>query len=261
MVASHEATYLTYHVNQITSAKVVTLCEVGDKMLSFPPDRLTRAVSIAQEVEIKPSMKDQYRVVVMGSSRVGKTAIIKRFLDQIFPEEHVPTIEELYTTEYKIGGVLFKLNILDTSGSYEFPAMRRLAISSSDAFLLVYSIENTESFEEVRRLRNSVLEARSSSVPIVVVGNKNDLEENRLIRKELAETIVCIDWEHGFVESSAKNNTNVTNIFRELFSEYHLKCEKPPTTTKGRRRSLPVNIIPLYFKEKPILKRNSCGVS
>ncbi|XP_013789451.1 dexamethasone-induced Ras-related protein 1-like [Limulus polyphemus] len=231
-------------------------------MPGFSPGRLNRAASIAQDVEIRSSLKDQYRLVVMGSARVGKTAIIKRFLYQTFPIEYSPTVEELHSMEYEVGGAIFKLDILDTSGSCEFPAMRHLAISSGDAFALVYSIDSNESFEEVRRLRDSVLEVRSSNVPIVVVGNKSDLEGKRVVQKELSETLVCIDWEHGFVESSAKDNVNITNIFTEIFLQSHLDCPKTSLpSTRMRRGSLPVNAFPLRFKGKPAAKRNSCAVS
>lgn len=72
------------------------------------------------------------------------------------------------------------LDILDTSGSYEFPAMRALSMSSADAFVLVYTVTDASTFEEVRALRNQIYEIKGTThVPIVVVGNKIDLTGDR----------------------------------------------------------------------------------
>lgn len=69
------------------------------------------------------------------------------------------------------------LDILDTAGSYEFPAMRALSMKSADAFILVYDVTDASTFEEVRVTRDQILEVKGGVVPIVVVGNKIDLLE------------------------------------------------------------------------------------
>lgn len=77
-----------------------------------------------------------------------------------------------------MSGVRLILDILDTSGAYEFPAMRALSMQSADAFILVYDITDADSFAEVRALRDQIHETKeSTAVPIVVVGNKVDLAE------------------------------------------------------------------------------------
>lgn len=85
-----------------------------------------------------------------------------------------------------------------------------------DAFALVYSIDDQESFEEIKNIREMIKEVKSGHgpmPPIVVVGNKNDLDDSkRQVKMEMAEC-ECIDWEHGFVECSAKLNKNIINIF------------------------------------------------
>lgn len=80
--------------------------------------------------------------------------------------------------DFNVAGVRLTLDILDTSGSYEFPAMRALCMQSADAFILVYDITDEDSFAEVRALRDQIHETKqSTAVPIVVVGNKKDLAE------------------------------------------------------------------------------------
>lgn len=208
-------------------------------------------------------IKGHYRLVLMGAASVGKTAIVHQFLYDHFPSEYLPTIEELYRGEYDVGTTGLVLDILDTSGTYEFPAMRKLAVDTGDAFILVYAINDNESFEEVRRLKQLLLEHKQSDVPIVVVGNKCDLEKQRVVQKELADTIVGIDWENRFVECSAKENINIVRIFKEILSQANFPYDLNPAVQK-RRTSLPLYALPKsnnnVTKSKKI-KRNSCAVS
>lgn len=208
-------------------------------------------------------IKGHYRLVVMGAARVGKSAIVHQFLYEMFPAEYIPTVEELYRGEYDVGNTGLVLDILDTSGSFEFPAMRKLAVETGDAFILVYAINDEESFEEVGRLKEMLMDHKSGNAPIVVVGNKCDLENQRVVQKELADTIVGIDWENRFVEASAKENINIVRIFQEILVMANFPYDLNPASQK-RRTSLPFYSLPKsntnVAKSKKI-KRNSCAVS
>lgn len=72
--------------------------------------------------------KNSYRMVVLGASRVGKSAIVSRFLTGRFEDQYTPTIEDFHRKVYNIRGDMYQLDILDTSGNHPFPAMRRLSI-------------------------------------------------------------------------------------------------------------------------------------
>ena len=69
-----------------------------------------------------------YRLVLLGSTRVGKTSLVARFLGNHFSDAYTPTIEDFHRKFYRIRGDTYRLDILDTSGNDPFPAMRRLSL-------------------------------------------------------------------------------------------------------------------------------------
>uniref|UniRef100_A0A182N3F5 GTP-binding protein Rhes n=1 Tax=Anopheles dirus TaxID=7168 RepID=A0A182N3F5_9DIPT len=122
--------------------------------------------------------------------------------------------------------------------------MRALSISSADAFILVYDVTDSITFEEVKAIREQIHEIKSTTaVPIVVVGNKTDLsdddEDLRQVARDTTESMVTVDWENGFVEASAKLNRNVTQIFKELLVQAKITYNLSPALRRRRRQSLP----------------------
>uniref|UniRef100_A0A1B6LP44 GTP-binding protein Rhes n=1 Tax=Graphocephala atropunctata TaxID=36148 RepID=A0A1B6LP44_9HEMI len=182
----------------------------------------------------------RHKVVVMGAAKVGKSSLITQFLYGTFSDKYKRTVEEMHQGDFCVQGVGLTLDILDTSGAFEFPAMRALSISSADAFILVYSVADAASFEEARVIRELILETKGGAVPIVVVGNKIDLaDEKREVAMEMTESVVTVDWENGFVEASAKENINVSKVFKELLVQAKVKYNLSPALRRKRRQSLP----------------------
>lgn len=127
----------------------------------------------------------RHKIVVMGAARVGKSSLITQFLYRKFSSKYKRTVEEMHHGQFTVDGVKIDLDILDTSGAYEFPAMRALSISSADAFVLVYSVTDPESFQQAAAIRDQIIDTKhTADVPIVVVGNKLDLaNSDRKVRQ------------------------------------------------------------------------------
>ncbi|CAB1311958.1 unnamed protein product [Coregonus sp. 'balchen'] len=182
--------------------------------------------------------KNCCRMVILGSTKVGKTAIVSRFLNGRFDEEqYTPTIEDFHRKLYSIKGDVYQLDILDTSGNHPFPAMRRLSILTGDVFILVFSIDNRDSFQEVQRLKQQIVETKSClknktkekiDVPLVICGNKGDREFYREVQNEEIEQLVAGDEHCAYFEISAKRNTNVDQMFQTLFTMAKLPNEMSP---------------------------------
>ncbi|XP_057375856.1 GTP-binding protein Rhes-like [Daphnia carinata] len=201
------------------------------------------------------------RLVVLGSARSGKSSLVARFLSNKFSDSYTPTIENFYRKVYRIRGEVYQLDILDTSGNHPFPAMQRLSFITGDLFLLVYSVDSRESFEEVARLRSQIIETKShiggrrpvtqqsfrgskktstpSLVPMIIAGNKCDREMRTVTVEELA--MLCSGFAGcGFVETSAKKNWNIDELFRQLFQLADLPAEMAPNS---HRRLLPAQLL------------------
>ena len=144
---------------------------------------------------------------------VGKSALTFRFINNKFPTEHDTTIEDSYSIPAKIDDIQCQLEILDTAGQDDYQTMLDTWINSADGFILVYSIDNKESFESTKTRYDRIMKLKEGqNVSIVVVGNKCDLEDKRQVSKEDVENY-CNSKKINFLEASALNTINVKESF------------------------------------------------
>ncbi|CAM1306119.1 RAB3B (predicted) [Pycnogonum litorale] len=168
-----------------------------------------------------PEQSNDYRVVVFGAGGVGKSSLVLRFVRGTFRESYIPTIEDTYRQVISCNKNICTLQITDTTGSHQFPAMQRLSISKGHAFILVYSVCSKQSLEELKPIfeviREIKGESEEGSVPIMLVGNKCDETESREVVTEHGSDQARI-WDCGFMETSAKTNHNIKELFQELLN-------------------------------------------
>lgn len=161
----------------------------------------------------------QYKVVMLGSGAVGKSAITVQMVSGHFLSSYDPTIEDSYRTTININNQDIILNIIDTAGQEEFYALRDQYMRSGDGYIIVFSITSVTSFLEVNAIKdqlNMVLDVDNNTlIPIILVGNKCDLEEYRQVQSSDAQRLAN-EWKVKYFETSAKNKTNINRIFEEL---------------------------------------------
>lgn len=209
-----------------------------------------------------PARTNTVRLVFLGAGGVGKTALIHRFLHNRFERKYTRTVDELHALECVVrgSGGKVRLEILDTSGSYSFPAMRELCIRHSDAFALVYAVDDPGSLAEVRRLRDEILEQRGGkSAPIVVVGSKADLSvlEGRVLPAADVMATVEGQWDADFVEASARTGGNTVGVFRALLQQVKLTERLSPAVWRRGEREAATSAT----KRSPLKKNSSCILS
>lgn len=189
-----------------------------------------------------PEQSNDYRVVVFGAGGVGKSSLVLRFVKGTFRESYIPTIEDTYRQVISCNKNICTLQITDTTGSHQFPAMQRLSISKGHAFILVYSVTSRQSLEELRPIWDVIREMKGAdlaTIPVMLVGNKCDEMENREVATAEGETEAS-RWGCNFMETSAKTNHNVKELFQELLNmEKNRNISLQLDSKKSSRQKLP----------------------
>ncbi|QUC19828.1 uncharacterized protein UV8b_04069 [Ustilaginoidea virens] len=158
----------------------------------------------------------ELHVVVLGAGGVGKSCLTAQFVHNEWIESYDPTIEDSYRTQVQVDGRQVVLEILDTAGTEQFVAMRDLYMKTGQGFLLVFSITSPSSLNELAGLREEIIRIKDDeNIPMVIVGNKSDLEESRVVKRAKAFSIAQ-RWGAPYYESSARTRTNVDEVFLDL---------------------------------------------
>ncbi|KAK2718712.1 ras-like protein 2 [Artemia franciscana] len=162
------------------------------------------------------SYAQTYKLVVVGGGGVGKSALTIQFIQSYFVTDYDPTIEDSYTKQCVIDDVVAKLDILDTAGQEEFSAMREQYMRSGEGFLLVFSVADRASFDEIFKFHKQILRVKDrDEFPMLMAGNKADLEHNRVVSTEEAQNLAK-QLKIPYIECSAKQRSNVDQSFHEL---------------------------------------------
>lgn len=161
----------------------------------------------------------EYKVVVLGSGGVGKSALTVKFVSGAFVEKYDPTIEDFYRKEIEVDGAPSVLEILDTAGTEQFASMRDLYIKNGQGFIVVYSITSLQTFQDIKTMKEQIARVKGTDrVPMLLVGNKSDLAHQREVHASEGQSLAQV-WGCPFLESSAKITQNVNEVFIEIVRE------------------------------------------
>eukprot|EP00766_Chilomastix_caulleryi_P001951 gnl/Chilomastix_caulleri/2924.p1 GENE.gnl/Chilomastix_caulleri/2924~~gnl/Chilomastix_caulleri/2924.p1 ORF type:complete len:193 (+),score=57.57 gnl/Chilomastix_caulleri/2924:112-690(+) len=159
------------------------------------------------------------KIVLVGPSSAGKTSIVEYLATSDFSGVTAPTVGAEFT-QYKTiqNDRMIKLEIWDTAGQEKYRALAPMYYRMSQGAIIVYDITKTHSFEEAKEWMREVREANDPSLPIILVGNKKDLETQREVQfkvgNEFAAGAGC-----KFFETSAKTGECVKDVFEYLAGE------------------------------------------
>jgi small GTP-binding protein len=165
------------------------------------------------------------KIVVLGESTVGKTCLISRFVKNSFVLNHLSTIGvDVQKKEFDYpDGRKCTLQIWDTAGQEKFRSLSGHYLRNTDGVILLYDITNYDTFEKVANWIETI-NSSISECSTVFIGNKIDLEDNRMVSK--VEGMNMADsFKSKFAEASAKSGEGIEECFKILIQEIY-KREK-----------------------------------
>ena len=194
---------------------------------------------------------DKINIITLGNSSVGKTSLIQRYVDEIF-EDTFATIgfNTKFKTKILSNGEKLKVFFYDTSGQEKYNSLSFNYIKNCHGILLMYDISNKKSFIKIKDWLNNIFEHKDKDFPILLLGNKCDLEEKREVTKEEGDQLAK-ELKLNFYETSNKDNINIEKAITELiemiykrlgkefegFETDQVKLEKSKNKKKSKKRS------------------------
>jgi len=183
----------------------------------------------------------EFKLVVVGSGAVGKSALTVQYFQSRFLDEYDPTIEDSYRKQCLIDDEVVSLDVLDTAGQDGYSTLRQHYMRHGQGFLLVYSIDSRTTFQELATFHQQILRVKDQdSVPMIIVGNKCDLEYERQVNSNEGRSLAK-RWGCGFIETSARLRVNVDEAFSKLVREIkafdNVKSQRPNSGPLARTAS------------------------
>lgn len=162
------------------------------------------------------SQRISFKVVLLGEGAVGKTSLVLRYVENKFNDKHVSTLQASFLTKrLNIAGRRVNLALWDTAGQERFHALGPIYYRDSNGALLVYDITDEDSFKKVKTWVKELRKMLGDDICLRIVGNKTDMDKDRHVSVEEAESYAeSVGAKH--FHTSAKLNKGIEELFLDL---------------------------------------------
>ena len=174
------------------------------------------------------NVKDDFKlkIVVVGDSGVGKTNLIRRFIQDDFQSNSKATVGvEFFSKSFKMNDNVFKIEIWDTAGQERYKSITAAYYKGAKGGLVVYDVTSKTSFDNVDNWVSEIKEKASTDMKTMMIGNKIDLKDERPVSTEEALEKAKL-LELPLMEASALDSTNVKQAFYDLLKEMYKEVKK-----------------------------------
>ena len=175
-----------------------------------------------EEKDNKNEKTIKIKIMTLGESDVGKSCFIVQYTQNTFQEEYISTIGIEYYQKYlELDNKKYQISFFDTAGQEKFNSIASNSIKRANGILLMYDITKKQSYNRITEWMKSIMEYKDKDFPIIIVGNKSDLEEEREVTEEEGKQLLNMynDYNLDFKETSVKNNKNVEEAALALINK------------------------------------------
>ncbi|XP_047939013.1 rac-like GTP-binding protein 5 isoform X3 [Salvia hispanica] len=165
------------------------------------------------------------KCVTVGDGGVGKTCLLISYTTNSFPTGYIPTVFDNFSVNMRVGGSSVNLSLWDSAGQEDYNRLRPLSYHGANVFILVFSLISKTSYDSVHNKWNSELRHYAPNVPIIVVGSKTDLRDDKQFFVDDPEAVLISTAEGeelkemigaaAYIECSSKTQQNVKAVFDE----------------------------------------------
>jgi len=188
-----------------------------DKFSVQESNSIITGVTPTHKIEKSKQIEKLFKLIILGSAGVGKTTLVNQFLKKEDIIDYRPTLGiSISTQRYYVQGFkedVIKFLIFDLAGQSFFKRVRRDYYKGANCAFIVYDVTRRETFDEAVHFWLKDAQKELGNIPLVLIGNKIDLEEDRVVNKEEGLK-KAQELKSFFIETSALRNINVQDTFK-----------------------------------------------
>ena len=184
--------------------------------------------------------KKAVQIIILGDGAVGKTAILSQYHEKKFDEEHVMTLGLDYITKKYQGkdGNEYNVKIWDTAGQERFKTLTFSFYKKADGVIMAFDSTDQKSYDNIQNWADSIDKHAPNGVPKILVGNKIDLEGDRVISEQMGNDLAD-KFGLKFYQTSAKKNINITECMEDIIQQtIDFKFSPAQTAQQKQRKSV-----------------------
>ncbi|MFX1309668.1 MAG: Rab family GTPase, partial [Promethearchaeota archaeon] len=246
--------FLAEKTAQILTAEEEDLIQISVPDFEYEAGNVERLKNQLYQMNLGLGGEYRFKFVIVGDHEVGKTSIIRRFVEQRFTEDYRATIGlNVLSHEFEFFGNNIGVTLYDIGAQKFFRRFRKVYYSGTQAAFLVFDLSNRESFDNIKNWYEELkLFTPGEDIPIVIVGNKTDLiEQRRVMYQEGAKLANNLSKSEkikiSYIETSALTGSNVEDAFNLISYHYVMKSKE---IEEERRGDILYDIISSILKKK-----------